>query len=69
MLLFEIASVLILFAVLVMTTYMMVHIMKFCESFNLHFIPSALITTFFGVVMIAAKSAFLLDVLRMVCGV
>ena len=65
---FEVLSILALFAVLVMATYTMVGIMEFLAP-RMKFIPAAWLTTAWGVTLVISSAAFLLHLVRLVCGV
>ena len=65
---FEILSILALFGVLMMATYTMVAMMEFLAP-RMKFVPAAWLTTAWSVVFVLSTSAFLLNIVRMVCGV
>jgi len=65
---FEILSILVLFGVLWMATYMMVAMMEFLSK-RIKFIPAAWLTTAWGLLQIVSTSSFLLHLVRLVCGV
>lgn len=65
---FEILSILALFGVLWMATYVMVAMMEFLTP-RIKFIPAAWLTTAWGLMQIITTSTFLLDIVRFLCGV
>ena len=69
MLVFEILSILALFGVLWMVTYTMVAMMEALTKIGVRFIPASWATTAWGLVLTISTSAFLLSIVRLLCGV
>jgi hypothetical protein len=65
---FEILATVAVMAVMFGTTYSMVDIMKGLDRAGVSFILSAWISTAWGALVSLAGSAFLLEILRKVCG-
>jgi len=66
---FEILSILVLFGVLWMATYTMVRMMEGLTKIGVQFIPASWLTTAWGLLVTISTSAFLLHLVRLVCGV